>query len=219
MTIPAGSSVGIVGQTGAGKSTLMDLLLGLLLPTEGALLIDGEKMGIDQIRRWRSNVGYVPQDVFLSDASISENIAFGTPSEEIDQDQVHRVAAMAQIAEFIQKELSEGYDTEVGERGVRLSGGQRQRISIARALYSEPKVIAFDEATSALDNATEAEVMAQIADLAGTRTLVMVAHRLTTVRDCDVIFMLEAGEIKKTGTYADLFQTDTSGLSLVQGGI
>lgn len=204
LIIPAGSSVGIVGETGAGKSTLMDTLLGLLLPTEGQLLIDDAPLDHEMIRRWRANVGYVPQDIFLSDASIAENIAFGVPKDKIDGTRVREAARLAQIEQFIEKELPERFDTLIGERGVRLSGGQRQRISIARALYTEPEVIAFDEATSALDNATEASVMEEISRLAGSRTLIMVAHRLTTVRNCDMIVTLNGGRIEKVGTYDDL---------------
>lgn len=218
LTIPSGSSVGIVGQTGAGKTTLMDLILGLIEPTSGEFLIDGRKLDHDQLRSWRANVGYVPQDIFLSDATIAENIAFGMPRDEIDHDQVREAARMAQIEEFILKELPEGFETLVGERGVRLSGGQRQRISIARALYTKPEVIAFDEATSALDNDTESLVMGEIAKLAGQRTLIMVAHRLTTVRDCDMIVTLEWGRIKSIGTYDDLIKSDEGLLSVVSGG-
>lgn len=218
LRIPAGSSVGIVGHTGAGKTTLMDLILGLIEPSEGELLIDGKKLDHDQLRSWRANVGYVPQDIFLSDSSIAQNIAFGVPDDEIDEAQVRKAARMAQIEDFILNELPDGFETLVGERGVRLSGGQRQRISIARALYTEPEVIAFDEATSALDNDTESLVMGEIAKLVGQRTLIMVAHRLTTVRDCDMIVTLECGKVKSIGTYADLVKSDETLLSVVAGG-
>ncbi|WP_171060570.1 ABC transporter ATP-binding protein [Poseidonocella sp. HB161398] len=204
LTIPAGSSVGIIGPTGAGKTTLMDMLLGLIEPSKGEFLVDGQPLDHAKIRAWRANVGYVPQDIFLSDASIAQNIAFGAPPSERDFDRVREAARMAQIDGFISNELSEGYETLVGERGVRLSGGQRQRISIARALYTEPQVIAFDEATSALDNSTESLVMEEISKLAGSRTLIMVAHRLSTVRNCDALITLEAGEVVKVGTYADV---------------
>ncbi len=204
LTIPAGTSFGIVGQTGAGKTTLMDLILGLIEPTEGAMLIDGQKLSHDQVRMWRANVGYVPQETFLYDAGIAENIAFGVPTEEVDLDQVRDAAKMAQIDTFIREELPEGYDTFVGESGVRLSGGQRQRISIARALYTQPEVVAFDEATSALDNSTETQVMDRITELAGRRTLIMVTHRLATVKSCDTVITLEAGRISSIGSYENL---------------
>ncbi|MBY6069556.1 ABC transporter ATP-binding protein/permease [Leisingera aquaemixtae] len=208
LTIPAATSFGIVGQTGAGKTTLLDLLLGLIEPTEGEMLIDGQKLDHDQIRAWRANVGYVPQEVFLYDTGVAQNIAFGLPKAEVDLGRVRKAARMAQIDTFIKEELPEGYDTFVGESGVRLSGGQRQRISIARALYTQPKVIAFDEATSALDNSTETLVMDQISELAGERTLIMVTHRLATVQSCDTVITLEAGRISGTGSYSDLTDQD-----------
>ncbi|MEL6828558.1 MAG: ABC transporter ATP-binding protein [Pseudomonadota bacterium] len=206
MTIPCGASIGIVGQTGAGKTTIMDLLLGLLLPSDGQFLVDGKELDDNEIRAWRANIGYVPQDLFLSDATLAQNIAFGIPNEQIDPTRLSEAAQAAQIEEFVLNELPDGFDTIVGERGVRLSGGQRQRISIARALYTRPGVIAFDEATSALDNETEARVMDQITSIAGTRTLIMVAHRLTTVRNCDTIVVMSNGEIEKITTYDQLTQ-------------
>ncbi|KIC35668.1 ABC transporter ATP-binding protein [Leisingera sp. ANG-M7] len=205
-TIAAGMSVGIVGRTGAGKTTLMDLILGLLEPGSGEIRIDGRRLSHSEIRAWRANVGYVQQDIYLSDATIAQNIAFGVPEADIDTGKMQAAARMAQIEDFILNELPDGYGTFAGERGVRLSGGQRQRLSIARALYPEPEVIVFDEATSALDNATEAQVMAEISKLAGTRTLIMVAHRHTTVRDCDIILTLENGVLTSISDYASLFE-------------
>ncbi|MBI6630253.1 ABC transporter ATP-binding protein [Pontibaca salina] len=208
LRIDSGMSVGVVGRTGAGKTTLMDLVLGLLHPTKGEILIDGKVLDPKEQRAWRANVGYVQQDIFLSDASIAQNIAFGVPDDEIDRDRLVSAARVAQIERFILDELPDGFETLVGERGVRLSGGQRQRISIARALYTEPEVIVFDEATSALDTNTEALVMEEIAKLAGQRTLLMVAHRHSTVKDCDLIVTLDAGEITRLGSYADLVATE-----------
>lgn len=217
LIIPAGTSVGIIGPTGAGKSTLMDLLLGLIVPSSGEFLIDGKSLDLELTRQWRANVGYVPQDIFLSDATIAQNIAFGVPDTERDFERVRSAAQMAQIDTFITTELSESYDTIVGERGVRLSGGQRQRISIARALYTQPQVIAFDEATSALDNRTETLVMDEISKLAGARTLIMVAHRLTTVRNCDTIITLDGGTLANVGTFSEVVQTDEAMVSLASG--
>lgn len=164
LTIPIGSTLGIVGSTGAGKTTLVDVLLGLLQPQSGEIRVDGVAVTPDNMRGWQADLGYVPQDIFLVDASVSENIALGLPLDRIDQDRVRECARMAQILDFIEGELPQGFKTSVGERGVRLSGGQRQRIGIARALYNDPAIIIFDEATSALDNLTEQEVMRAVAD-------------------------------------------------------
>ncbi|MEM6825188.1 MAG: ABC transporter ATP-binding protein [Pseudomonadota bacterium] len=203
VTVPALSTLGIVGGTGAGKTTLVDVILGLLGPQEGRILADGQVLNSETMSSWRAGIGYVPQDIFLLDASIAENIALGQGSKEIDMTQVVRSASMARLDQFI-ADLAEGYDTHVGERGVRLSGGQRQRIGIARALYHNPDVIVFDEATSALDNATENEVMAAIDGLAGRKTVIMIAHRLTTVARCDRIVVLERGRIAGVGTFEAL---------------
>lgn len=216
-TIAAGMSVGIVGRTGAGKTTLMDLILGLLEPDSGEIRIDGRRLSHSEIRSWRANVGYVQQDIYLSDATVAQNIAFGVPEADIDAGKLQAAARMAQIDDFILNELPDGYETFVGERGVRLSGGQRQRLSIARALYPEPGVIVFDEATSALDNATEAQVMAEISKLAGSQTLIMVAHRHTTVRDCDIILTLEDGALASIADYDSLFGAGTH-ITVAAGG-
>lgn len=193
--ICAGEKIGIVGGTGAGKSTLADLILGLLQPQSGRIIVDDTPITDDTIRRWQRTVGYVPQEIFLTDASVAENIALGLAPHEIDPDRLARAARIARIDAFIREELPQGYDTFVGERGVRLSGGQRQRIGIARALYHDADLIVFDEATSALDNATEAEVMAAIDQLPGDKTVVMIAHRLSTVRRCDRIVVMDRGRI------------------------
>jgi len=205
-TIPKNTTVGLVGQTGAGKTTLVDLLLGLYEPTEGTLRVDGRALSGDDLVAWRRRIGYVPQQIFLADTDVTRNIAFGIPEGEIDHAAVERAARTAHIHEFI-RTLRDGYSTRVGERGVRLSGGQRQRIGIARALYHNPDLLVMDEATSALDNVTEDAVMEAIRELSGRKTMVLIAHRLTTVEDCDAIFMLEAGQLVATGTYEELLRT------------
>lgn len=204
LVIPANSAVGFVGATGSGKTTLIDIILGLLRPQAGELSVDGTLLNDENMAAWQLSIGYVPQQIFLADASIAENIAFGVPKEEIDMEAVYRAAKIAQLHDFVLRELPNGYETVVGERGIRLSGGQRQRIGIARALYRDPDLIVFDEATSALDNATERDVMNAIRGLLGKKTILMVAHRLTTLRDCDIIFMMKNGRIVRQGTYDEL---------------
>ncbi len=202
--IGRGQTVGLVGTTGAGKTTLVDVFLGLLPATSGHIAIDGQDLTPDRVRQWQASVGYVPQEVFLVDASVKENIALGIPKEEIDDAAVRRAATSAQLLEFIETQMSEGFDTHVGERGVRISGGQRQRIGIARALYHNPEVIVFDEATSALDNATERELMKEINALSGEKTIIMIAHRISTLKDCDYILVLDKSRLARTVTYDDL---------------
>ena len=192
--IKANTTVGIIGTTGAGKSTLVDIILGLLHHTSGEITIDNEELNQDNIRQWQNAIGYVPQSIFLADDTIASNIAFGIEKEAIDMTQVEQVAKMAQVHEFVSK-LESGYDTIIGERGVRLSGGQRQRLGIARALYHNPELLVLDEATSALDNETEAEVIKAIDNMSGSKTIIMIAHRLSTVERCDKIIKLEDGEI------------------------
>jgi len=204
LKIPMGTSAAIVGTTGAGKTTLLDIILGLLAPTKGHLSVDGVNITDENVRAWQNSIGYVPQEIFLTDSTISENIALGIPIENIDQQQVERCAKLAQLHQFVIEELPEQYQTEVGERGVRLSGGQRQRIGIARALYLNPPVLIFDEATSALDNQTEQDLMQSIRGLSEYKTIIMVAHRLTTVQYCDQIILLDKGEIKDAGDYKSL---------------
>jgi ABC-type multidrug transport system fused ATPase/permease subunit len=208
LTIQPHTVVGFVGETGAGKTTLVDLVLGLLSPTSGVLEVDGEPLTGDRILRWQRSCGYIPQVIFLSDDTIRANIAFGVPSEMVDEEALVRAASIAQIDDFIAT-LPKTYDTVVGERGVRLSGGQRQRIGIARALYHDPDVIVMDEATSSLDGATEAAVMAMIHHLGKLKTLIVIAHRLSTVRACDVIYLLQDGKIEAHGTYPELALTNT----------
>jgi ATP-binding cassette, subfamily B, bacterial PglK len=204
LEIPARSSLGIIGPTGAGKTTLVDIILGLLRPQQGNLEVDGQAITDQQLRRWQASIGYVPQDIFLTDASIRENIALGIEPGFIDEEAVLKAAQMAQIDQFIHNELSQKYDTIVGERGVRLSGGQRQRIGIARALYHDPPLLVFDEATSALDNETERQVMEAIEVLTTKKTIILVAHRLSTVKACDSVVMLRSGMIHQQGVFSTL---------------
>ena len=210
MDIPRGSSIGIVGTTGAGKTTLVDLILGLLAPGSGHIEVDGQPLDAGTIRNWQANVGYVPQDIFLGDDTITANIALGRGPDEIDLARVRECARMAQIDRFIEDELPDAYDTRVGERGVRLSGGQKQRIGIARALYHDPDVIVFDEATSALDNQTERHVMAALGALQGKKTVIMIAHRLTTVKKCDQIVLLDKGRKIAQGRFDELSETSAA---------
>ncbi|MDJ1009711.1 MAG: ABC transporter ATP-binding protein [Paracoccaceae bacterium] len=200
----AGERIGIVGGTGAGKSTFADILLGLLRPNEGRLLADGIEITEENLRAWRSTVAYVPQQIFLTDGTVAENIAFGVHPDRIDRRKVEEVARIAQIHDHIVGSMPEGYDTMVGDRGVRLSGGQCQRIGIARALYEAADLIVFDEATSALDNVTERELIAAIEGLPGDRTVVMIAHRLSTVRRCDRILLFDKGRIVASGSWDSL---------------
>ena len=191
--IRAGEKLGIIGGTGAGKTTLADLILGLLSPTSGHIIVDGVRVTHANLRAWQQSVGYVPQDIFLTDASIAENIALGVPLKEVNRNRVEEASRIARLDSFVRSELLDDYNTEIGERGVRLSGGQRQRIGIARALYHDADLIVFDEATSALDNATETEVMTSIEALPGDKTVIMIAHRLSTVQACDRIIVMENG--------------------------
>jgi len=193
-TIRHGSRFALVGKTGSGKSTLVDLLMGLIEPTEGRILIDGVALTGPARRAWQSGIGHVPQAIFLADASVARNIAFGSPADAVDRRRVVEAARMAQVDEFIQA-LPHGYETEVGERGIRFSGGQRQRLGIARALYKAAPVLILDEATSALDGETEAAVMASLSGIGEERTIVMIAHRLTTIEKCDTIVRLENGRV------------------------
>ena len=202
--IRAGEKIGIIGSTGAGKTTLADVVLGLLEPDHGRLVVDGQDVTLENLRAWMQTVGYVPQDIFLTDAPVAENIALGLQPEDIDLERIHKVARIAQIAQFIMDELPQGYQTHVGERGVRLSGGQKQRIGIARALYHDADLIVFDEATSALDNLTEVEVMTAIDALPGDKTVLMIAHRLSTVKRCDRIIVLDKGQLVGCDTWEAL---------------
>jgi ABC-type bacteriocin/lantibiotic exporter with double-glycine peptidase domain len=203
LRIPQNQSIGFVGRTGSGKTTLADVILGLYTPVSGSISVDGINLTEDNARAWRKRVGYVPQTVFLTNASVARNIALGIPEDQIDHEAVLRAAHMAQADEFI-TQMPDGYDTVVGERGVKLSGGQRQRLGIARALYHNPDVLVFDEATSALDGMTEDAVMQAVQTLSAERTMILIAHRLRTVQACDRIVMLEAGKIIADGSYSEL---------------
>ena len=245
MTIQANTTVGLAGATGAGKTTLVDLIMGLLPPDQGQILVDdipinsanttqttdyiskndeqrtkNEERSTDNsspstfdfhtfnsLRSWQRNLGYVPQQIFLADDTVAANIAFGLAREEIDMEAVQRAARIAELHDFVLNELSNGYETLVGERGVRLSGGQRQRIGIARALYHDPDVLILDEATSALDNLTEKAVMDAVHNLTREKTIILIAHRLSTVQKCDCIFLLEHGKLIAQGTYDQLLDT------------
>ena len=205
LQIPKGSRVGFVGVTGSGKSTLLDIVMGLLTPNEGALLIDNAAVTPQSTRAWQAHISHVPQSIYLSDTSIAENIALGVPADQIDVQRVRQAAKQAQISQTIES-WGKGYDTLVGERGVRLSGGQRQRIGIARALYKRANVIIFDEATSALDNDTEAAVMQAVETLGRDITILIIAHRLTTLKNCDQIVELASGGIKAVGGYEQMMR-------------
>ncbi|KAB0668521.1 ABC transporter ATP-binding protein [Oryzomonas sagensis] len=204
LTISPNTSIGLVGATGSGKTTTVDIILGLLSPTQGQLLVDGSEVSGDTVANWQRNLGYVPQHIYLCDDTITRNIAFGVPEEDVDMEAVIRAARIANLNEFIEQELPNGFETVIGERGVRLSGGQRQRIGIARALYRNPVVLIMDEATSALDGITEEAVMDALRTLSGEKTIIMIAHRLTTVKDCDIIYHMEHGHIVNQGSYDEL---------------
>jgi ABC-type multidrug transport system fused ATPase/permease subunit len=187
LIIAKNTSLGVIGPTGSGKSTFVDLLLGLYQPTAGEILIDDEPLTSALVPAWQASIGYVPQDIFLIDDTIARNIAFGLPDTEIDPARLREACIMAQLLEFIEIELPDGFDTNVGERGIRLSGGQRQRIGLARALYHRPSLLILDEATSALDMATEAKLLEALRSLAGKLTMVVAAHRLSTIAGCDKV--------------------------------
>jgi ABC-type multidrug transport system fused ATPase/permease subunit len=200
LQIARGSSVGFIGSTGTGKTTLVDIILGLLTPDGGRVLVDGVDIRGNE-RGWQDQIGYVPQSIFLTDDSLRRNIAFGLPNEQIDEEAVWRTVRAAQLETFV-KALPEGLETMVGERGVRLSGGQRQRIGIARALYHDPAVLVLDEATSALDAVTEREFMETVRALRGAKTVIIIAHRLSTVEHCDRLFRLDQGKVVEEGETA-----------------
>ena len=204
LSIQSGEKIGIVGSTGSGKTTLIDVLLGLLNPTNGEISLDGNEISKLGLKKWQNSIGYVPQNIFLSDKTIAENIAFGLSIEELDIKRVKEVCKIANLHSFITEELEQKYFTDVGERGVRLSGGQRQRIGIARALYNNPSLLVLDEATSALDNITEKLIIESIANHFKSITTIIIAHRLNTIKNCDCIFYLENGKIKSYGTYDEL---------------
>ena len=202
--IPTNKTVGIVGATGSGKTTTVDIILGLLEPQQGTLEVDGKVINKQKLKAWQRSIGYVPQHIFLSDDSVAANIAFGIEHEQIDYKAVESAAKIAILHEFVTSELPQKYQTTIGERGVRLSGGQRQRIGIARALYRNPQVLILDEATSALDNNTEKQLMNEIKKLDKSITIVMIAHRLSTLKECSSIILLEKGRLKGQGKFEEL---------------
>ena len=208
LSIPAKSSIGLVGATGSGKTTLVDIILGLLEAQKGTLKVDDEIITPENTRSWQRSIGYVPQYIYLSDDTVKANIAFGVDPNDIVQSKVEQVSKIANLHEFIVSELANKYETTIGERGVRLSGGQRQRIGIARALYHNPKVLILDEATSALDNQTEKAVMDAVNNLNDNMTIILIAHRLSTVKKCDQIYFLKKGRLENQGTFDELIKVN-----------
>lgn len=208
LEIPVNSTVGFVGSSGSGKTTTADLILGLLEPQAGRFTIDDQEIGHANKRMWQNTIGYVPQQIYLSDDTIGANIAFGLDSKDINMELVESAAKLANLHDFVSKDLHLGYQTTVGERGIRLSGGQRQRIGIARALYHKPQVLILDEATSALDNLTEQTVMDAVHNLSHKITIIIIAHRLSTVRECDQIFLFDKGIVKSQGTFDILIESN-----------
>jgi len=208
LEIPKSSFVGLVGPTGGGKTTLGDVLIGLLSPSEGRMTVDGVEIRGNNVWNWQRNIGYVPQQVFLYDDTVTRNVVFGLPDERIDRTRVEEVCRIANLHDFIEQELPNGYDTPIGERGIRLSGGQKQRIGIARALYHDPEVLVLDEATSSLDGITERAVLQAIENVAKKKTVIAIAHRLTTVKNCDTIYLIDKGAIVTQGTYEELMERD-----------
>jgi ABC-type bacteriocin/lantibiotic exporters, contain an N-terminal double-glycine peptidase domain len=212
--IPVNKTVGIVGSSGSGKSTIIDIILGLINPDKGEIVIDGEfKINKDNIHFMQDKIGFVPQSIFLSDASIKENIAFGESISEIDESKIEKSLILANLDEFITT-LPDGLDTQVGQNGMQLSGGQRQRIGIARALYRESEILIFDEATSSLDNVTEALVMDAINNFAKTKTIIIVAHRLSTVQKCDKLYLIDKGNVVDSGNYEYLLENNKEFLEM-----
>jgi ATP-binding cassette, subfamily B, bacterial PglK len=205
-TIPARNITGIVGATGSGKTTTVDIILGLLDIKNGALEVDGKIINKNNLKAWQRSIGYVPQHIFLADDTVTANIAFGIDPKIVDHGAVKRSAKIAKLDEFITNDLSQKYETYIGERGIRLSGGQRQRIGIARALYHNPQVLILDEATSALDNNTEKQVMKEVKNLEKNITIIMIAHRLSTIKECKSILLLDKGELKGQGTFEELIK-------------
>jgi ABC-type multidrug transport system fused ATPase/permease subunit len=213
--IPVNKTIGFVGSSGSGKSTLIDLFLGLMSPSSGDLIIDNKKLSQSNLREWQKCLGFVPQNIFLADSTIRENIAFGIAKDEINNDQIKKSIKMSHLESFVDS-LPRGMETNVGERGVQLSGGQRQRVGIARALYNNAEVLVLDEATSSLDGITEKHIMQAVHDFSGTKTIIIIAHRLTTVKKCDLIYLLEDGEIIDTGNYEYLSKNNKLFASMVE---
>ena len=207
INIPARSTIGLIGTTGSGKTTLVDIILGLLEPQKGSLEVDGKLITKKNLRSWQKFIGYVPQHIYLSDASIASNIAFGVESKDFSYEAVENAAKIANLHDFVINELPNQYQTTIGERGVKLSGGQRQRIGIARALYHKPQLLIFDEATSALDNQTEHAVMEAVNNIGKNITIILIAHRLNTLKKCDLIYRFEKGQIISQGSFEELIKS------------
>ncbi|HHT9158373.1 MAG TPA: ABC transporter ATP-binding protein [Candidatus Brocadiaceae bacterium] len=212
-TINRGQSVAIAGSSGAGKTTLIDVILGLLLLTSGKMMVDGKNIS-GNLHSWQRKIGYVPQEIYLLDDTVRRNIAFGIEDKDIDEMRIKDAISMAQLEEVI-AELPEGFDTVIGERGVRLSGGQRQRIGVSRALYNNPEILILDEATSAIDNESEAKITLSIKNLSGQKTIIIIAHRMTLVKECDVVYFLQEGKIVDSGLYADLTKRNKDFLKML----
>ena len=202
------SSVAFVGSTGSGKTTLVDIVVGLLAPQDGSLQVDDTTIDSANLASWLELVAYVPQEVFLYDATVTENIAFGLEPDQIDLARVQAAARIAQLDDFVSRDLTSGYETRIGERGVRLSGGQRQRLGLARAFYRQPKILILDEATSALDGITEEAVLDELHTKLPDLTIIMIAHRLSTVKLCERIYMIDGGRIADVGTYGELLASN-----------
>jgi ABC-type multidrug transport system fused ATPase/permease subunit len=206
LEIPKGYWVGLIGPTGAGKTTLVDLMLGLFVPTSGRILVDGRDLQ-DDVAGWQRNIGYVPQDIYLIDDTVRRNVAFGLPDRDIDDDKVWKALRAAQVDGLV-RSLPGGLDAMSGERGERLSGGERQRLGIARALYRDPEVLVVDEGTANLDNETEAAIVQTLARLRGEKTIIVIAHRLGVVKDCDRVYLLRQGRVRNSGALSELSLTD-----------
>jgi ABC-type bacteriocin/lantibiotic exporter with double-glycine peptidase domain len=213
LTIPAKSTVGFVGTTGSGKTTIVDIILGLLQPQKGTLEIDEKIITTQNSRSWQRCIGYVPQQIYLTDDTVAANIALGVEAKDLDQDIVEKVSKIAKIHDFVINELPKKYQTTIGERGARLSGGQRQRIGISRALYHNPTVLILDEATNSLDNETEQAVMDAVNNLSKDVTIILIAHRLNTLKNCDIIFKIQKGQLVRQGTYKELINSDKDFIS------
>jgi ABC-type multidrug transport system fused ATPase/permease subunit len=219
LLIEANTSIALVGSTGCGKTTFADILLGLLAPQSGKIYVDDRAIDDSNRKNWQKNLGYVPQSIYLTDDTIRNNIAFGVSPEKINEDSIIQAAKLANIHDFVVNELENRYDTIIGERGIRLSGGQRQRIGIARAIYHDPSVLILDEATSALDSLTENAIMDAIKNIQHKKTIIMIAHRITTVKHCDVIYMMDKGKFIDHGTYEELYTRNEVFRGMADGGI
>ena len=216
LVIPKGQVVALVGSTGSGKTTLIDLLVGLFQPAAGQIRIDDTPLTAETLPAWRQKIAYVPQQIFLFDDTVLNNIIIPVPGEDIDVAKAEKAARMASLYDFIMEELPQGFETIIGENGIRLSGGQRQRLGLARALYRAPEVLFLDEATSALDNITEESIVRSLDNLPEDLTLIIIAHRLSSVRRADIIYFLQDGKIVSQGTYDELLETNETFRTMVK---